>query len=89
MKTRNSTKILAAIFAVALLVGACFALSVSADDTPTVSIVGKNVDFQDKYTIAFAVEASDDNVEVELLYYLEDPALNSEAMLSAMEELGL
>lgn len=79
MKTRNSTKILAAIFAVALLVGACFALSVSADDTPTVSIAGKNVDFQDKYTIAFAVEASDDNVEVELLYYLEDPALNSKA----------
>ena len=78
MKTNKLTKVVAAVFAIALLVGTCFALAVSADDTPTITIA-KNVDFQDKYTVAFALESSDENAEFDLVYYLEDPALNPDA----------
>ena len=84
MKTKNTkprklTKIFAAVLALALLACVCFALSVSAEDTPTLKIVAKNVDFQDVYTVAFAAESSDENADIELFYYLEDPALNREA----------
>ena len=79
MKTKSFTKIFAAVFALVLLVGACFALCVSAEDTTTLEIKAKNVNIGSEYTVMFAAESSDDNAEIELLYYLEDPSLNADA----------
>ena len=82
MKNQKALKILILAFTAAVLaIGLCFAAS--ATDEPSelsVSIIKKNVSYSDYVKVLFAVDDTNaGGKEVELLYYLEDPSVNSNA----------
>ena len=82
MKNQKAIKFLTLVLTLAVLaVGLCFAVSATEEDTElSVDIIKKNVSYSDYVEVLFAVD--DTNAgggEVELLYYLEDPTVNSSA----------
>ena len=78
MKNTKLTKILTAVMALILLIGAITCIATSAEDADTLAIVAKNVSHGDRIQIALAVAAPEGS-EVEVVYYFEDPELNPEA----------
>ncbi|MBR3805911.1 MAG: hypothetical protein IKJ13_03645 [Clostridia bacterium] len=92
MKTPKALKILTLLLTITVLViGFCFA-AFAAEETSelSVSIIKKNVSYSDCVKVLFAVDDTyaGDN-EVELLYYLEDPSVNSNATAYKGEEYTL
>ena len=70
MKTLKLTKILSLVLACVLLMGAFGTLPVfAADSDATIEIVGKNIAFDDTISLAYAVDCSDENAEIEVLLY--------------------
>lgn len=79
MKNQKAFKILTLALTLAVLaIGFCFAAA--AADEPSVSIIAKNVSYDDVVKVMFAVDdtKAGEN-EIELLYYLEDPTVNPNA----------
>lgn len=81
MKNKKSLRILIAALAFAILtVALCFAAF--AEETPelSVKILAKNVAYDDVVKVLFAVDdtAAGGN-EVEVIYYVEDPTVNTQA----------
>ena len=74
MKTK-ALKIATLIVSLALVIGMAFAIGTSAENTPSLKIISKNLSYGGTISIAFAVEAQNvgDN-EVSLLVYDTEPA---------------
>ncbi len=79
MKNTKAFKILTLALTLAVLaVGLCFIAS--AEEELSVSIIAKNVSYDDTVKVMFAVDDTNAGEnEVELLYYLEDPTVNPDA----------
>ena len=82
MKNQKALKILTLALTIAVLaIGFCFAASAAEEASElSVSIIKKNVSYSDYVKVLFAVD--DTNAggnDIELLYYLEDPAVNPNA----------
>ena len=80
MKKANVLKLLVLALCVTLL-GAVAVFSASAEESElSVSIVAKNVSYDDVVKVMFAVDDSNaGGNEIEVLYYLEDPVTNPDA----------
>ena len=80
MKKANVLKLLVLALCVTLL-GAVAVFSASAEESElSVSIIAKNVSYDDVVKVMFAVDDSNaGGNEIEVLYYLEDPIANPEA----------
>lgn len=83
MKTLKLTKILSLVLACVLLMGAFGTLPVfAADSDATIEIVGKNIAFGDTISLAYAVDCSDENAEIEVLLYDAEGTLLGKATKS-------
>lgn len=81
MKNKTLKQISLLVLSLLLLVGACFAITASADDTSTPEIFSQNVKYTDKFCLMYAVKA--DTVsggEATLYLYDEEPTADSEAI---------
>ncbi|MBO5316396.1 MAG: hypothetical protein J6B48_08210 [Clostridia bacterium] len=81
MKNRKSLGILtAAVAFIILTVVLAFAVSAQDASDLSVSIIAKNVAYDDVVKVLFAVDDTNaDGKDVEIIYYLEDPTVNSKA----------
>ena len=83
MKNSKTLKLFSLIFAVALIFGAAFCISASAEDSaePSVEIIAKNMSYGANFYIAYAVEGTNlsEGAEIGVHLYAEDPSVNAEA----------
>ena len=90
MKTLKLTKLLSLVLACVLLMGAFGTLPVfAADSDATIEIVGKNIAFRETISLAYRVECSDPDAEIEVLLYDAEGTLLGTAPKTVYEVDGV
>lgn len=88
MKNTKALKLITVILSVALLIGAAFAIAVSAEgEAKSPEIISYNVEYGEKYALMYAVDASTVNsAPVTLNLYAADPATGADIIRSYVAE---
>ena len=77
---KKTRKIFAVCLALSLVLCAGLALTASAENEKTPEIISKNIEYNDKFSLMYAVDASTVTAPVTLNLYYADPASGAEVM---------
>ena len=80
MKNNRLLKIATLVLSCLLLIGAVIGISVSADDSPAVSIKAKNISYEGAVKVLYAVEAQNvpEGAKVQMAFFNEMPTAVTE-----------